>query len=127
MDLGKTGDAQINFLRPPIAEPLFFFDGHNGDSKKFAKHADRQDVVAPLYRDTVLEILSTIQDLNYNKLGWGDSEARQLAIVLPLCQNLRELRLRGNAFGPLAGKCFADAIERGAMPRLVRLELYGNR
>ena len=47
VDLGKQGDAQIEFGRPELSEPLAFFGGHEYGSKTYTNGADRDNIVAP--------------------------------------------------------------------------------
>ena len=39
---------------------------------------------------------SFVEELNYAKLGWTDAEMGRLALVLPLCSELRILHLTGD-------------------------------
>ena len=56
VDLGQVGrEAQINVARPPPAEPLAFYGGHEYGDKKYREANDRDDMVAPIFRDTVRE------------------------------------------------------------------------
>ena len=51
------------------------------------------------FRETTFELLGGVTELNFNRLNWGDDEAVQLAVVLPLCAKLTELSLLGNQLG----------------------------
>ena len=80
VDISQRGrDAQTGVPRPPPAEPLAFFGGHEYGEKVYRRADDRDGVVAPMFRDTVLELLGSVKELNYNKLGWGDAHAVLLA------------------------------------------------
>ena len=45
VDLGKEGDAQFDFERPPLSEPLAFFGGHEYGDKTYTNGADRDEIV----------------------------------------------------------------------------------
>ena len=51
-------------------------------------------------------------ELNFNRLNWGDDEAVQLAVVLPLCAKLTELQLALNQVGDKGAAALAGAIKR---------------
>ena len=132
--LGKQGDAQWKKLaRPAPAEPLAFFEGHQYGEKRYTNGADRDKIVAPKcapwphpsascvplretratlrcpvcrFRETTFELLGGVKELNFNKLNFGDDEAVQLAVVLPLCAKLTELQLTDTQLG-------AQCAERG--------------
>ena len=75
----------------------------------------------------VRELLNDVGELNYNKLNWGDDEARRLAIVLPMCVSLRVLHLTGNGrIGDEGMAALAHACGAGAAPKLAELRLGGN-
>ena len=58
--------------------------------------------------------------LNFNKLNWGDDEAVQLAVVLPLCAKLTELKLSVNQVGDKGAAALAGAIKgNGALTTLI--------
>merc|ERR1712185_864904 len=85
VDLGQNGDAQTEFDRPALSEPLAFFGGHKYGSKTYTNGADRDNIVAPKFRETMFEVMGGVQELNFNKLKWGDDGVKALAVVLPLC------------------------------------------
>ena len=120
VDLGKEGDAQFDFERPPLSEPLAFFGGHEYGDKTYTNGADRDAIVAPKFRDTTFELLGGVKELNFTQLKWGDAHVQALAVVLPLCAQLTELRLGGNAFGDAGLSAIAEAcVEGGALAKLV--------
>lgn len=97
----------------------------------------------------------TVRVLNFYKLNWGDEKIEKLAEMLPVCEQLIELRLHGNKFGDagmlallpglkdlpnlktlqLDGNqigdkgmaALTDAIGKGAMPSLTKLDVGGNK
>ena len=46
------------------------------------------------FRETTFELLGGVTELNFARLNWGDDEAVQLAVVLPLCAKLTTLKLQ---------------------------------
>ena len=119
VDLGKEGDAQVLFERPPLSEPLAFFGGHEYGDKTYTNGADRDAIVAPKFRDTTFELLGGVKQLNFNKLKWGDAGVQALAVVLPLCAQLTWLDLTFNAFGDAGLSAIAEAcVEGGALAKL---------
>ena len=109
-------DAQTDFERPPLSEPLAFFGGHAHGAKTYTNGADRDQIVAPKFRDTTFELLGGVKKLNFNKLKWGDAGVQALAVVLPLCAQLTKLELTGNAFGVAGLSAIAEAcVEGGAL------------
>jgi len=100
VDLGKpAGAEQTRFLRPAPAEPLSFFEGHRHGSKTYTNGADRDALVAPKFRQTIFTLLGGVRELNFASLGWTDAQAVELAVVLPLCGQLRTLQLQHNDIG----------------------------
>ena len=119
-DLGKEGDAQTDFERPPLSEPLAFFGGHAYGAKTYTNGADRDQIVAPKFRDTTFELLGGVKKLNFNNLKWGDAGMQALAVVLPLCAQLTMLKLGGNAFGDAGLSAIAEAcVEGGALANVI--------
>ncbi len=116
VDLGKEGDAQLYFERPPLSEPLAFFGGHEYGDKTYTNGADRDAIVAPKFRDTTFELLGGVKKLEFGGLKWGDAGVQALAVVLPLCAQLTELDLGSNAFGDAGLSAIAEAcVEGGAL------------
>lgn len=138
-----------NLARAAPAEPLAFFGGHEYGEKKYTNGADRDKIVAPKcarpvppptaascalherratlsplccvcrFRETTFELLGGVTELNFNRLKWGDDEAVQLAVVLPLCAKLTELRLEVNQVGDRGAAALAGAIKgNGALMTL---------
>ena len=63
------------------------------------------------FQETTLELLSGVTELNFDRLNWGDDEAVQLAVVLPLCAKLATLTLIGNKVGDKGATALAVAIK----------------
>ena len=94
VDLGKEGNAQTNFSRPPLSEPLAFFEGHKYGSKTYTNGADRDAIVAPKFRETMFEVMGGVRQLNFGSLKWGDEEVTALATVLRVLREPRALAVR---------------------------------
>ena len=102
LDLGKGFDRvnqgvhrrQIDFARPPLSEPLAFFEGHAYGNKTYTNGADRDAIVAPKFRDTMFEVLAGVDKLHFGGMEWGNEAADALALLLPLCLKLEVLDLR---------------------------------
>jgi hypothetical protein len=124
VDLGKEGDAQTNFARPALSEPLAFFGGHAYGEKTYTNGADRDAIVAPKFQETMFQVMGGVCTLNFGWLNWGDVEIKALAEVLPLCRQLRQLQLHGkNSVGARGMIALADAIE--ALTSLEELRIDG--
>jgi Ran GTPase-activating protein (RanGAP) involved in mRNA processing and transport len=83
--------------------------------------------VIALNTRTILSIFRDMKELRYEKVGWGDDEAVQLAEVLPLCTSATGLRLNDNyKISARGAKALAAAFADGAMPKLEKLVLYTN-
>ena len=116
VDLGKSERAQTEFARPALSEPLAFFGGHTYGAKTYTNGADRDNIVAPKFRETMFEVMGGVCELNFNKLKWGDAEVEALAVVLPLCRQLSKLQLALNSFGDAGMIALSSAM--GAMAHL---------
>ena len=124
LDLGQEGMRQVILTRPAPAEPLAFFGGHEYGDKTYTNGADRDAIVAPKFRETTFELLAGVRELDYSKHDWTDSEAVQLAVVLPLCAKLKALRLVGNKIGPAGVAAIGTALK--SMVMLEELNLNDN-
>ena len=153
LDLGKKNlfDAQWkNLTRAAPAEPLAFFEGHEYGEKRYTYATDRDQIVAPKcapspslsascalpervatplccvcrFRETTFELFGGVTELNFSKLKWGDTEAAQLAVVLPLCAKLTTLSMLGNQVGDKGAAALAGAIKSNSA--LTELYLNGN-
>ena len=80
----EEGEAQTAFDRPPLTEPLAFFGGHAYGDKTYTNGADRDEIVAPKFRETMFEVMGGVRELNFEHLKWGDEGIKALAVVLPL-------------------------------------------
>ena len=94
--------------------------------KRFTSKKGDLPMVIALNTRTILSIFRDMKKLQYNKVGWGDDEAVQLAEVLPLCTSATRLVLRNNKISGRGAKALAAAFAEGAMPKLERLYLGGN-
>ena len=117
LDLGQDDPVQGK-ARPPPAEPLAFYAGHSHGAKVYTNGADRDKIVAPKFRKTMEEVLGSVEELNYNKLGWGDAQIVELSVVLPLCARLTKLQLMYNAIGDNGCIALAKPIASGSLAQL---------
>ena len=124
VDLGKEGDAQTEFARPALSEPLAFFGGHAYGNKTYTNGADRDAIVAPKFQETMFQVMGGVKELNFGRLKWGDAEIKALAVVLPLCRQLTKLQVYMNSFGDAGMIALAGAS--GALASLEKLFLHQN-
>ena len=125
VDLGQEpGKRQTEFGRPALTEPLAFFQGHRYGDKTYTNGADRDAIVAPKFRETMFEVLGGVRELNLGTLKWGDAGAEALAVVLPLCGQLKTLQLHQNFIGAAGAMALARAM--GSMAKLKELYLHNN-
>ena len=94
--------------------------------KRFTSKKGDLPMVIALNTRTILSIFRDMEELTYDKVGWGDDEAVQLAEVLPLCTSATKLDLGENEISDRGAKALAAAFAEGAMPKLEKLDLYGN-
>ena len=94
--------------------------------KRFTSKKGDLPMVIALNTRTILSIFRDMKELTYNRVGWGDDEAVQLAEVLPLCTSATELVLAGNKISDRGAKALAAAFAEGAMPKLETLDLRNN-
>lgn len=112
LDLGSDESSDVgistDFQRPPPAGPLAFFEGQSCGDKTYTSGSDRDTLVAPKFKRTIFELLGGINELSYERLGWGDEQLVELSRVLPLCGLLRALRLEGNLIGDRGAQALAQ-------------------
>ena len=75
------------------------------------------------FRETTFELLGGVTELNFNMLKWGDDEVVQLAVVLPLCAKLTELKLLGNQVGARGAAALAGAIKGNGALKVLWLQI----
>lgn len=125
VDLGKEDGPDVAFDRPAPLTPLAFHSGQlHGEDLVYTARAPRDSFVAPLFERTCVELLSTVEELDFSGARWGDKEAVQLAHVLPLCVRLRVLRLENNDLGDVGVSALAVAM--AYLPAFETLKLLGN-
>ena len=94
--------------------------------KRFTSKKGDLPMVIALNTRTILSIFRDMKELTYERTGWGDDEAVQLAEVLPLCTSATELFLEFNKISDRGAKALAAAFAEGAMPKLEVLNLSYN-
>ena len=125
VDLGQEDGPDVAFDRPAPLTPLAFHSGQlRGEGLVYTARAPRDSFVAPLFERTCVELLSTVEELNFSGARWGDMQAVQLAHVLPLCVRLRVLRLENNDLGDVGVSALALAM--AYLPAFETLKLLGN-
>jgi len=92
--------------------------------KRSFKHEEDRELCVPKYTEVFQEVMGSVTELWYGGLGWSDFEAEKLALVLPLCTELREIELRGNIIADAGAYSLADALSQ--CPKLQVLDLEGN-
>ena len=134
VDLGKFTGAETDLgramlecaaTRPPPLMPTNFESVLSTET--FSKKADEK-IVAQLYADVFEEEMGKAEKLRYSKLKWGDEEVAVLCKVLAsgTVRNLNELVLGHNEIGDAGCAALAQVIRSGAVPKLARVDLYGN-
>lgn len=93
-------------------------------TRQFAISGDL-DVVANLFQQAFLEVMTSTQVLAFNDLGWDDGKTVQCAKALPHCHNLQRLFLEGNNIGDEGAQALAEALLHCAT--LEHLRLNNNR
>ena len=121
-EYGKYGFAQIEFARPPLTEPLAFFGGHEYGDKTYTNGADRDEIVAPKFRETMFEVMGGVRTLDFTDLKWGDEGIKALAVVLPLCGQLTTLKLVGNAIGPEGARAIGEWLRDNRSLKVLNLQ-----
>ena len=105
--------------RPAPPEPLLFCAGHKYGS------IPGSGSVAESLTANVGRMLAGIEQLDYRRCGWGDEEASWLAVVLPMCANLKRLLLTGNQIGNAGGFNITRRLAATAQilaPRFVKIK-----
>ena len=108
--------------RPPPAEPLAFHKGH-----LYGHLAGAGSAMLRLQLQAVsCALLGGLEELDFRRCGWGDSEACRLAVVLPLCARLKRLMLSSNRIGSVGAAALATALGHSTLSTLELLALDNN-
>jgi len=126
VDITEEGQEQIHFDRPPPSEPLAFYGGHEHGSRIYTNGADRDNIVAPKFKEATFAILGGIEEFRFPHLRWSHAEICQLSVVLPLCNKLKLLGLDGNRIDADATESLVQPWIGGVLPALERLYLHDN-
>ncbi|EOD20767.1 hypothetical protein EMIHUDRAFT_241839 [Emiliania huxleyi CCMP1516] len=113
--------------RPPLLPSAFAAEL---EMKGFTNGKDDKPLVKRLYEAAFEEQFGKATKLHYQRLGWGDAEAAQLAEVLAsgAASRLETLQLFDNKIGDDGGKALAAVLgKEGAAPRLEALNLEFNK
>lgn len=100
--------------RPPPMLPEAVVEELTSGRKKFTSNAD-VEVVAGLYRSYFEGITSTVTRLTFEGLQWGDTEAEQLAAVLPRFTRVKQLNVSVNGIGPAGARALAAKAFNGSL------------
>jgi hypothetical protein len=93
-------------------------------TKHFTAGADMEKV-ANKYEKTFTEVLNHAEQLWFADLGWDDTDAKELAAVLPYCKSLLQLILSGNAIQYTGAQMLVAAASQCL--KLRTLDLSGNK
>mmetsp|Transcript_52875 Transcript_52875/g.141278 ORF Transcript_52875/g.141278 Transcript_52875/m.141278 type:complete len:498 (-) Transcript_52875:144-1637(-) len=100
----------------PPERPTDFADrleakGEDGEYQvSFTSGSTDRPFVSERYRDTFLEILDTVDALDFGHLDWQDSQVSTLAETLPQCGRLTVLKLDRNEIGDAGARALALAL-----------------
>jgi len=88
------------------------------------------EVVAGLYRQTVLGYFSETSELYVGSAGWGDPDVEILAEVLPFCTHVTHIILSENHITDRGASTIAEALKAsvkgGVLTNLIKLCLHSN-
>jgi Ran GTPase-activating protein (RanGAP) involved in mRNA processing and transport len=126
LDLSEDIDSEHNerIHRPSPSEPLAFRTRHEFGTAAYVEGEDEREVVTHMYRDALVEMFTCAQALTFNRLGWLDTDASRLALLLPLGSQVQELHLSFNSIGDQG--LFLLAQRMTQMVQLKVLNLAGN-
>ena len=120
-----VGEANGEAARMPPMHPEDF-EAHL-ETKRFTSEKADRPLVTQLYRMTVASVLGGTEVLRYGFSGWGPSDFAKLGRVLPLCEQLRVLRLSNNSGGDSMVRAVLAAARFHAALRCVEeLDLHNN-
>jgi len=109
LDVEMDFEHNERIQRPPPAEPLVLVKEHELGDCIFRDDEERQ-TASDMYQRSLFDVLQTSVTLTFSKLGWGDIEMARLALVLPMCSSLTELRLECNSIGDTGIVALAESL-----------------
>jgi len=130
LDIGKfdaecvswpTTLQKLKSGRPAPALPEVF--SQKLAAKTFTNNSDHAFVEGK-YRDTFLEVMGSVDNLDFSNLDWGEVECRELASALAHCRQLQVLMLIQNSIDDSGISVLAAALPQCAC--LQHLNLKGN-
>lgn len=105
--------------RPPLLPKAF---ATAMASKTFTNNADLTSVIQ-MHARVCTDVLSNVETLSYNDLGWGSFEAQDLAKVLLACPKLKSIELYKNPWGERGVEALAMALSAGSLDHVEFLGL----
>jgi hypothetical protein len=110
------------FIRVPPMTPDNFEELLN--TLHFRNGKSDCDLVAGLYRKTVVGFFGHAEELRVIGAGWGDEEIVTFAKIFPLCTNVKAISLNMNKIGDQGAAALADAFKiSGVLPNLTVRQL----
>ena len=124
LDLGRMNDKEVEYhysliqectrgggRRPPLLPSAFAAEL---EAKSFTNGKDDKPLVKRLYEAAFREQFGKATKLIYNDLGWGDTEAAQLAEVIAsgAAPRLETLHLENNQIGDEGFKALTAALDK---------------
>lgn len=97
------------------------------ESKSFTSKKADLGTVAALYRRAFEKRVGEAVVLTFHSLGWGDEDAKVLAVALGGAPLVRQLKLDRNRIGDEGVAALTASLRAGAAPRLETIRLSGNR
>lgn len=135
LDLGKLSDAPKNWseirneCRVGRAAPVTPEDfAHELENKSFTSKKADLPTVAGLYKAAFSKRFSSVDQLTYSGLGWGDAGLVSFSKVLGsgALANLKKLRLDKNNIGDAGVIALANGCATGGLAKLTLLLLDDN-
>ena len=117
--LGRAEQEKVQRSAP--AEPLIFAPGHRLEGLP-----GKSELILQEFPQLMFGLLAGVEEFDYRRCGWSDEDASWLAVVLPMCGNLKRIILSGNSIGNLGASALAGAMSGENLRTLELLALDNN-